>query len=223
MGGRLAEAGEPGHTAGAQLLPVPAGAGRVLRGAGAHHGAAPETQRYLCPESPTQGGGSWELNGLTAPGTCPADLPAHTSPVSVMVPLVLWVPCPISATFPHPQCQPLPISPDPPAHHSALPMPLKSLTHRGTPMTSFSFLMAPSSPRYPYPRGHPHHIPTPVLVPGFLGGSDDPTVSVPQTMPRPISSGRRRTRPCGTNERHGRISYVWPTSTPPWRPPSRRS
>lgn len=173
--------------------------------------------------SPPLKGGSWELNGLMAPGTCPADPPAHTSPVSVMVPLVLWVPCPISATFPHPQCQPLPISPDPPAHHSALPMPLKSLTHRGTPMTSFSFLMAPSSPRYPYPRGHPHHIPTPMLVPGFLGGSDDPTVSVPQTMPRPISSGRRRTRPCGTNERHGRISYVWPTSTPPWRPPSRRS
>lgn len=44
-----------------------------------------------------------------------------------------------------------------------------------------------------------------------------------KTMPRPISSGRRRTQPCGTNERHGRISYVWPTSTPPWRPPSRRS
>lgn len=30
MGGWLAEAREPGHTAGAQLLPVPAGAGRVL-------------------------------------------------------------------------------------------------------------------------------------------------------------------------------------------------
>ena len=53
--------------------------------------------------SPPLKGGSWELNGLMAPGTCPADLPAHTSPVSVMVPLVLWVPCPISARFPHPR------------------------------------------------------------------------------------------------------------------------
>lgn len=93
MGGRLAEAGEPGHTAGAQLLPVSTGAGGVLRGAGAHHGAAPETQRYpYALSTPQCARGPWDLPYSShMPG-------AHDGAP------VLWIPwCPISARFPHPQ------------------------------------------------------------------------------------------------------------------------
>lgn len=88
VGGWLAEAGEPGHTAGAQLLPVPAGARRVLRGAGAHHGASPEAQRYLCPAShPCCAHGSQRLHPLNSPSVtmlslCPLPVIAPVSSVS---------------------------------------------------------------------------------------------------------------------------------------------
>lgn len=167
MGGRLAEAGEPGHTAGAQLLPVSTGAGRVLRGAGAHHGAAPETPRYPYALSAPH-------SVLVAPGSCPADPPAHICLVPTTVPRPLDSMMSHFSQVPSSTMTPAPMSPDPPAHRSALPTSLRSLTHRGTPTTSFSFLVVPSSPRYPYPREHPHHIPTPMLVPGFLGAPMTP-------------------------------------------------
>lgn len=89
VGGGLAEAGEPGHAAGAQLLPVPAGAGRVLRGAGAHDRAPPEAQRYraLPPHTHTP----------CPPQCCSSHVPVSPSPGS---------PCPPVSQLPLPMALP---------------------------------------------------------------------------------------------------------------------
>uniref|UniRef100_A0A8B9U9I8 AIP/AIPL N-terminal FKBP-type PPIase domain-containing protein n=1 Tax=Anas zonorhyncha TaxID=75864 RepID=A0A8B9U9I8_9AVES len=123
--------------------------------------------------------------------------------------------------------------PDPPAHPCPSGPAHGSAHIPGFPLPTMT--PAPRVPWSPIPQRHPPHVPRAPCPPQYLIPSP-PYLMVPaglrlqlqhpgggcplpQTTPRRISSGPRPTLPCGTSGRRGRISYAWPTSTPPWRLP----